>query len=183
MNELNAYQNFLQTFINEGIYLCNEPQPVQNYPKSSENSESHSSVNEPASDVKKEMIPAGKPGADIIFLLDQECDGWIKQENETRFLKLLQAIKKDKDSVALLNVSGCSKEDITKCLDEGNYKKIIALGTEEFLSESINVEHFSVHLSNDRQYLLTPSLDDIFADNNEGRKLWNALKQLFPEVK
>ena len=170
-----SYQNFLKSFLNEGIYCIKEE--GANY----QNNVSLGELNEQEpshDDTNSSPVLIGNPTSDILFIFNENGEGWINANNKNGFLKMLQAIHYDLNSVAIF--------DITRDSDDGlnltNFNRIIGFNSQAFFDFAQEAEKYKVNENSGKKFLWADSYEMIDTDIPKKRKLWSALQEMFPEI-
>lgn len=179
MEQESSYINFLQTFINEEVYLFDSVNPSEKAQKVAEQSVEEQKINEeqnivaepaPAESYVSQLEWQGNQDAMIAFILDEK----LPPETGQRFKKMLVNIGLKGNQVKSSYIKG---KDLyfEKELDQMKAEKLIILSDLAFNQPML--ENYKMTNHNNIFILKAPAFTEIVKEKNNVLIFWEALSK------
>ncbi len=162
---------FYKAFINEHLYLVNEPEGSPAYPAA----KNEEITEEPIHEL---LSLTGNKRAETLLLFNYGKAATIPENDKIFVNQVLKAVNLNFDEVAWLNVAHDPGFSWEALLEVCRAKNIIAFGLEEFMLPA-KIAEGEIHIYNSRKILCAGQLSEISMNKSQKKLLWDGLKQLY----
>ena len=122
----------------------------------------------------------GNNAKNILIIVDEENHAFLPDAELTFLITVLEACKINFDDCALVNFHKNAEVTPENLSTQFSPTILLFLGTEpQLLGFPIQIPQYKVQQYNKQQYMCAPTLQEISADKEAKKQLWNALKILF----
>lgn len=162
--------SFLPFFMQEAVYLVDEPTPV------APPADASGIVETPA-------IPEFSfQQKEVLVLIDEQCEDFLLPENEALLSRILQSVGLSTDDIALVNLHTMEPQAMIQALEKVPFRVVLSFGAQIEGGSSGNF--FSPYVvsidDTGKKVLLADCLEKISSDQDKKKRLWQCLQQLFP---
>lgn len=125
-----------------------------------------------------ENLVEGNLKADLVIVFNTESEKRLNSELEVFLMKLLSAVKHNKENTLLINdESGIKFKEV---LANSEAKKLIVFGTtRDSLGLNLNLKRYKIYDLQGVECVFADKISILKDDNQRKARLWNLMKKMF----